>query len=305
MWRNDVKDFMNGKILDVDIQKIKIDVQVKNSKSLEVELKKPYLIFGVTFVVVPESLKELDGKTAKIPLSNEEVPIIALKVDAPRACVPAHVEEDFKIAIEKNLPIKQVIMPVNASLDDNKPRDDKEWVKRNNVVLIVKHWSEEKYLYIEYKKQDWKCFISGGVDDGEDFMDAAIRELREESGYINIKTIEEINMKMANVFYAAHKGVNRYSTVTSFYIELRDGEQISISDAERCEHVVKWETKDNLYEILKKGFTDQIWLLKQHFHEIGAYTGMGKLINSNFLNDLEDLDEASKIVIDHLNGAME
>lgn len=79
MWRNDVKDFMNGKILDVDIQKIKIDVQVKNSKSLEVELKKPYLIFGVTFVVVPESLKELDGKTAKIPLSNEEVPIIALK----------------------------------------------------------------------------------------------------------------------------------------------------------------------------------------------------------------------------------
>lgn len=196
-------------------------------------------------------------------------------------------------------------MPVNASLDENKPRDDKEWVKRNNVVLIVKHWSEEKYLYIEYKKQDWKCFISGGVDEGEDFMDAAIRELREESGYINIKTIEEISMKMANVFYAAHKGVNRYSTVTSFYIELRDGEQISISDAERCEHVVKWETKDNLYEILKNGFTDQIWLLKQHFHEIGAYTGMGKLINSNFFNDLEDLAEASKIVIDHLNGAME
>lgn len=302
MWRNDVKDFMNGKILDVNVDKVKINVQIKDGKLLEVELDKPYLIFGVTFVVVPDSLKELEGSKAIISISNEEVPIVVGDVEVPRVGIPAHIVKDYDIAIKYNLPIKQVVMPVNASLDDNKPRDDKEWVRRNNVVLIVKHWSEDKFLYIEYKKQDWKCFISGGVDEGENFMDAAIRELREESGYINIKTIEEINMKMANVFYAAHKGVNRYSTVTSFYIELSDGEQNSITEEEISEHEVKWETKENLYEILKKGFTDQIWLLKQHFHEIGAYTGMGKMINSKFLNDLEDFEKASKLVIDHLNG---
>lgn len=302
MWRNDVKDYMKGNLLDVKVDKVNINIKVDTGDTLEVLLDKPYLLFGITFVVVPLSLRKYEGMKACIPISNAMVPIIARDVNIPRACVPAHNEEDFKLAMENNLPIKQVIMPVNASLDDNKPRDDKEWVRRNNVVLIVKHWMEDKYLYIEYKKQDWKCFISGGVDEGETFEDAARRELREESGYKNISLIEEMPMKMANVFYAAHKGVNRYSIVTSFYIELKDGEQGNLSDEESAEHEVKWEVKENLYEILKNGFTDQIWLLKQHLHDIGAYTGMGKLINSEFLNDLEDLEEASRIVIDKLNA---
>ena len=51
-----------------------------------------------------------------------------------------------------------------------------------------------------------------------------------------------------------------------------------------------------LYEILKNGFTDQIWLLKQHLGEIKAYTGRGKMINSEFLNDLEDYDEINEKV---------
>lgn len=304
MWRNDVKDYMNGKTLDINVEKVNIDIQIDDGNKLEAELDKPYLLFGVTFVIVPSNLKELEGKCAIIPVCNKRVPIIIGDVDAPRLCVPAHVEEDYILAIKNNLPIKQVIMPVNASLDDNKPREDKEWVKRNNVVLVVKHWSEDKYLYIEYKKQDWKCFISGGVDEGESTKDAAIRELREESGYKNIALIEEMPTKMANVFYAAHKGVNRYSTVTSFYIELENGEQDKLSDEEMAEHEVKWGTKDNLCEILKNGFTDQIWLLKQHLGDIGAYTGMGKIINSEFLDDLEDLEEATKMVIEKLNKEM-
>ncbi len=303
MWRNDVKDFMNGKKLSIEFKPIDVDFLVKDTDDkITVKLDRPDLIFGGTFICVPKEYEYLDGKKAIHPITKEELPIIVRDTKEMRLGIPAHNEEDYNLALEKNLPIKQVIMPVNASLDDNRPREDKEWVYRENVVLIVKHWSEDKYLYIDYKNQDWKCFISGGVEKDETHEEAAIRELKEESGYINIKEIKEMPLKMANVFYAAHKGVNRYSTVTSFFIELLDGECLELAESEMLEHEVKWENKEKLYEILKNGFTDQIWLLKQHLHEIGAYTGMGKFINSEFLNDLEDMNEAYEKIVSYFSG---
>lgn len=303
MWRNDVKDFMNGKKLSIEFKPIDVDFLVKDTDDkITVKLDRPDLIFGGTFICVPNEYHDLEGSVAIHPITKEELPIIVRDTKEMRLGIPAHNEEDYNLAVERNLPIKQVIMPVNASLDDNRPREDKEWVYRENVVLIVKHWSEDKYLYIDYKNQDWKCFISGGVEKDETHEEAAIRELKEESGYINIKEIKEMPLKMANVFYAAHKGVNRYSTVTSFFIELLDGECLELAESEMLEHEVKWENKEKLYEILKNGFTDQIWLLKQHLHEIGAYTGMGKFINSEFLNDLEDMNEAYEKIVNYFSG---
>lgn len=294
MWRNDVKDFMNGVKHTYNLNELEISFEIKATKEiLTGRLNRPDLIFGITFLCVPKNEFNLENKVAIHPITKEEIPIFLADVDELHFGIPAHNDEDYDFALNHNLPIKQVVMPVNASLDDNKPREDKEWSYRQNVVLIVKHWNEDKYLYIEYKKQDWKCFISGGVDGDESPLDAAIRELKEESGFYNIKRIKEMPFKMANVFYAAHKGVNRYSTVTSFYIELENGDATILDEKELEEHSVCWGTKEELYEILKNGFTDQIWLLKQHLGDIKAYTGMGKMINSDFLNDLEDPKLAS------------
>lgn len=301
MWRNDVKDFMNKVKPNILYKDIEISFNIKDSEdSLKIKLNRPDLIYGITYILVPKSMENLSNKIAIHPLTKEELPIIVEDVVEPVLGIPAHIEEDYLYAIKNNIKIKQVIMPVNASLDENKPREDKEWKYRNNVVLIVKHWEENKYLYIDYKHQNWKCFISGGVDEGETSRAATIRELKEESGYTSIKNIEELPFKMANVFYAAHKGVNRYSTVTSFYIELADDTKNIISAEEQDEHEVKWATKEELYEILKNGFTDQIWLLKQHSNEISAYTGRGKYINSDILNDLENQEEAVNKICNYL-----
>ena len=297
MWRNDVKDFMNGNVFLYEFPEFVIKLGIKELDDfINVKLKRPDLIFGVSFLLVPKSYKHLKEKYAIHPVTGEEIPIFLSDIDEAHLGIPAHNDDDFLFAINNKLPIKQVVMPVNASLDDNKPRSDKDWVKRENVVLIVKHWSEDKFLYIDYKKQNWKCFISGGIEENETPLEAAVRELKEESGFYNIKLIEEMPFKMANVFYAAHKGVNRYSLVTSFYIELENDQYCEISQSEKDEHDIKWESKDKLYEILKNGFTDQIWLLKQHLGEIKAYIGRGKMINSEFLNDLEDYDEINEKV---------
>lgn len=297
MWRNDVKDFMNGNVFLYEFPEFDIKLGIKELDDfINVKLKRPDLIFGVSFLLVPKSFKHLKDKYAIHPITGEEIPIFLSDIDEAHLGIPAHNDDDFLFAINNKLPIKQVVMPVNASLDDNKPRSDKDWVKRENVVLIVKHFSEDKFLYIDYKKQNWKCFISGGIEENETPLEAAVRELKEESGFYNIKSIEEMPFKMANVFYAAHKGVNRYSLVTSFYIELENDEACEISQREKDEHDIKWESKDKLYQILKNGFTDQIWLLKQQLGEIKAYTGRGKMINSEFLNDLEDYDEITQNV---------
>ncbi len=66
--------------------------------------------------------------------------------------------------------------------------------------------------------------------------------------------------------------------------------------------LVKWSNKENLYEILQNGFTDQIWLLKQYFKEIKAYTGRGKMIYSDFLNDIESPTKAAKKVADYFKA---
>ncbi|MCM1052795.1 MAG: NUDIX domain-containing protein [Ruminococcus sp.] len=302
MWRNDVKDFLNGKVKYYDLESLELDLNVKKSKeTIHVKLNRPDLIFGITFLLVPKSNKQLKDKYAIHPITKEEIPIFLTDIEDPHLGIPAHNDYDYNFANSNKLPIKQIIMPVNASLDDNKPREDKKWSYRENVILIIKNWKEDKYLFIDYKKQDWKCFISGGIEENETPKEAALRELKEESGFYNIKLIKEMPFKMANVFYAAHKGVNRYSTVTSFYIELGNSDCLELEQKEIEEHEIKWSSKEDLYEILKNGFTDQIWLLKQHLGEIKAYTGMGKIINSYFLNNLENPKEATKKVQDYFS----
>lgn len=301
MWRNDVKDFMNGEKIFCNLETLEIDFKVKDSNNvITTKLDRPDLIFGIAFLLVPKSYINLDEKYIIHPITKEEIPIFLENVNEPHLGIPAHNDKDYEFAIVNKVPIKQVVMPVNASLDDNKPREDKEWSYRQNVVLIVEHWKENKYLYIDYKNQNWKCFISGGVEENETSREAAIRELKEESGFYNIRKIEEMPFKMANVFYAAHKGVNRYSNVTAFYIKLKNSDNMGLTEKEKEEHDIKWGSKEELYEILKNGFTDQIWLLKQHLGEMKAYTGRGKMINSYFLNDLENPIEAAQKVMDYI-----
>jgi 8-oxo-dGTP pyrophosphatase MutT (NUDIX family) len=48
---------------------------------------------------------------------------------------------------------------------------------------VVKHPSENKYLYLHYKRIGWNTLVQGGIDDGENPMISAIRELVEETGF--------------------------------------------------------------------------------------------------------------------------
>ena len=63
-----------------------------------------------------------------------------------------------------------------------------------------------------------------------------IREIREETGYINIKKISKAPTDIQTYFYAAHKDVCRKAHEILFIVELSDGEQIETSEAETKNH---------------------------------------------------------------------
>src|SRR3989304_3945428 len=75
---------------------------------------------------------------------------------------------------------------------------------RKGVVLVVKNKKGE-YLLLRQRKSKSYSFISGGLESGEKYIDAAVREAREEVGLkINIKKLIETDQKIK--FAGSRKG---------------------------------------------------------------------------------------------------
>jgi leucyl-tRNA synthetase len=99
--------------------------------------------------------------------------------------VPAHDERDFEFAKKYNLPITQSIMP-NVFDPKNPPRKDKTNTERNTVHIILRN-TKDKTVLVHFLKGDHRegvkpqNFIIGGIEDGESELEAAIREIKEET----------------------------------------------------------------------------------------------------------------------------
>ena len=69
---------------------------------------------------------------------------------------------------------------------------------RNGVGIVVLNDKNKVFVAkrIDNPKNFWQM-PQGGVDEGEDFLTAAYRELREETSIINVKLIQEIEGTMS------------------------------------------------------------------------------------------------------------
>ncbi|MDD5721543.1 MAG: class I tRNA ligase family protein [Candidatus Pacebacteria bacterium] len=158
----------------------------------------------------------------------------------------AHDTRDFAFAKKFNIPLHSVVEPLFT--DELKP--GLPLVERNAIHAIVKHWSEDKYLVLLWKKADWVTFVTGGVEKGEDPKEAAIREVREETGYQNLKLIRELP-RSHSIFYHIPKNENRSVHFSSFYFQLENGEQKELSEKEKSNHELKWVSSGDIEKIMK------------------------------------------------------
>lgn len=241
------------------------------------------------------------GINAINPATNEKIPVwVANYViggvgTGAIMAVPAHDERDYDFAKKYSLPIKQVVQPIFVD-KVNPPKDDKEDTVRHGVIILIKHWSEEKYLIDYSPKFNWKCLFTGGIDDGEDPLDAAVREMREETGYQNVDTVRYISFEHVDKFHAPHKGVNRIAYQKNIFIQLKDGEQKERSKEEQDLHHISWLSEEDMRKTIT--LPNHLFIFETELMGGRPLVDDGSVCNSGMYNTLSSANAREKIIED-------
>ncbi len=244
---------------------------------------------------------KLYGVYAINPVNDEEIPIyvadyvLASYGTGAIMAVPAHDERDLEFAKKYNIEIKQVVAPF---FENNTGRDatrkDKETIRRNAVIGIIKHWSEDKYYLLDWEKFDWHSFVIGGVEDGEKEDEAIVREVKEETGYQDIKSVKRVGFTTHNTFFASHKNVNRYGVFSAFFIELGSDKFIEPNPEEIKNHKGIWVEKSKVDNFIN--LENHLYYWTTYVEGEKAFSDLGISVNSDFIDDLPSKQAKEKMI---------
>jgi leucyl-tRNA synthetase len=246
----------------------------------------------------------LEGVTAINPATKEEVPVFIADYVLPQygtgaiMAVPAHDERDYAFAKTYSLPVKEVIRP---SIVDtvNPPQEGKREVKRNNVHVIVYNPKNEKYLILRNATHGWDTVVMGGIDEGEELVEAALRELKEEAGYIHATYKRTLGSPVQTSYFTKHKDENRLAIAQAVYFELDDEAQVPIAEDEGNE--VVWVDKSDFVPGKMVNSELPIWLERMEANGESIYAESGILINSGSYDGMTS-ESASKKITEALGG---
>jgi leucyl-tRNA synthetase/predicted alpha/beta hydrolase family esterase len=234
------------------------------------------------------------------PVNDEKIPIwvadyvmMGYGTGAIMA-VPAHDSRDFAFAKKFELPIREVVLP--SVIDENNPPvEGKKAVERTMVQAIIHNPRTDKYLNLAWKEHPWMTFVLGGVDKGEDLIEAAKREVLEETGYTDLEVKRVLGGPIRAEYFAAHKDENRVAYATAIHFELTSDNQEPISDEEQAKHELVWVDRKDLNRERMSCSEIVYWLDRLEDPSADAYCGEGVNINSDFLDGLETKEAKEKI----------
>lgn len=282
--------------------------QIKNWKEVEdyIKLAKNKSEIERTSETKEKTGVELKGVIVKHPITKEIIPVFISDYvlghygTGAVMAVPAHDDRDFAFAKKYNLPIKEVVLPIRID-KRNPPVPGKKSKERKNVQVVVHNPKNGKILYLRSDKYNWNTFPMGGVEDGEDVLEAGKREVLEETGYKNLKNGKVLGGEVKAEYFANHKDENRVSYTTLVSFDLINEEIVTVSDEEKSNHVPKWADLKDLTTTFMVHAEMDIWL--ERLAGNIAYTGDGEMINSGQFDGINNKEAKTKIT-DHAGGKM-
>jgi leucyl-tRNA synthetase len=254
------------------------------------------------YSVVPEKTGVFSGVYAINPATNEKVPVwVANYVlggvgTGAIMCVPAHDERDYAFAKKYNLPITEVVRPYVID-HVNTPRPDKATKIRRNVHAIVYDPKNKKYLIIRNSIHKWDTIVIGGVEEGEDLVEAAKRELVEETGYTDVVYKRTLGNPVQAGYFAPHKDENRLAIASALYFELESDARVPIAtDGENEGNEIMWVSEAEFVPGKMVNSELSFWLARLKNSDEETYIGDGVLVNSDSLNGITSVDAKVKAI---------
>lgn len=248
----------------------------------------------------------LEGVTAINPSTKGEIPVFVADYVLPQygtgaiMAVPAHDERDHAFAVKYDIPIRESVRPYVID-HINTPRTDKPTKVRRNVHAIVRDPKNGKFLIIRNSIHKWDTIVIGGVEDGEDVVEAARREVREETGYTDLTFKRILGDPVQAGYFAPHKDENRLAIASAVYFELQSDARVAVeAGGENEGNEILWV--DETEFVPGKMINSELpyWLARLK-NENELFTGEGVLVNSREYDGMES-GEAKKRITEDLKG---
>lgn len=240
------------------------------------------------------------GSYAVNPASGQKIPVwVADYVlggygTGAIMAVPAHDERDNEFARAFRLPIIQVIAPYKEYDGIFTPRDDVPTVKKSTVDAIITDGNGNFLLQIE--DDDNVHFVGGGIDPEDADAEAALRrEIREESGYMDIATIRVAAQYDAGKAYRMTKGRNQLTWGRTYEVVLNSLEQVE-SEVDAGLHTQEWVPMDQVYQRLTWEFHKKSWKAYRDEQQDVLHIGEGVVVNSSHFDGMLTSDAREEIV---------
>ena len=239
------------------------------------------------------------GSYATNPVNGEQVPIwiadyvLASYGTGAIMAVPAHDQRDRELAEKFDLPIRYVIEPTAGE-----PQGDD--VEKDAIIVALRNPKTGKVLVLDWglrrERHGGNMLIGGGVENGEDPVEAAKREIAEETGYTDVKLVKQLEARGHGYFFSNVKNKNYLAHCTGLLFELASDKQgkTDLDDGEHGKFTTQWVAPEKIAALLDDGIHEALY---RQLVLGEAYEGPGAMINSKKYDGLSREDARKKVIV--------